>query len=263
MGIELKENEVFGEDGMIYCTKCCDVKSVRLPNGEIVRANCRCKEEENKEDAIAKKKYFNQNKYEKLRDSSLLGKRFFNCRFEDTSPSEGNEQIYKRCRNYCLNAKDVLEKGYGIYLYGNVGTGKSHLTACMSNDLMAQGYSVLFTNFITIGKKIKDTYGKTDTSELEFIDKITNIDFLFVDDIGTEVVQNSESWIQEKIYDVVNGRYNNLKPTIFTSNLSLSELHNKHNIAPATISRINAMSNAIMCMKGEDRRLMNIKKLPF
>jgi DNA replication protein DnaC len=113
----------------------------------------------------------------------------------------------------------VLERGTGIYLFGNKGTGKSRLTACMGNELMNNHYTVLYTNFSEISKKIIG-------SKEDFIKQLATIDFLFIDDFGTEKVTkgNEDIWLQEKVFEVINKRYIENKPIIFTSNYSLTTL---------------------------------------
>lgn len=73
--------------------------------------------------------------------------------------------------------------------------------------------------------------------------------FIMLDDIGAE---KATEWVEEFIYLVVNKRYENEHPMIFTSNLPLSQLAEK--IGDRTVSRIKEMCHIIK-LDGEDRRL--------
>ena len=114
---------------------------------------------------------------------------------------------------------------------------------------------------------IRDTFGKTDESEAKYIDRITTMDFLFIDDLGTERVQTKDGdlWLQEKVFDVLNRRYNAKKPTVFTSNYSLQELISERGLHERTVDRIAEMSNAIFKIEGQSYRFKarSEKKLLF
>lgn len=125
----------------------------------------------------------------------------------------------------------------------------------------------MFTNFFEITKEIKATYNKSSlTSEVDLINKISKIDFLVIDDIGTESMKKNgeDTWVQEKIYDVLNKRYNERKPTIFTSNNSFSELINERGMLDKSVDRIMEMSTVILKIEGQSfRRELRKVELPF
>ena len=160
--------------------------------------------------------------------------------FEGTDISDPRfKAIYQRCKKYCQVAQKV--NGIGIYLYGESGTGKTHLALCMANELI-QEYAVYYTTLSEIFKDIKEN---RDT-----ISSYTDADFLFIDDIGTESIND---WLNEVLYEIVNERYIQRKPTIYTSNYSLSELVKK-GVSSKTLDRINEVSE-IMRVEGQNYRL--------
>ena len=135
----------------------------------------------------------------------------------------------------------------------------------MINELINQYRTVLFTNFFEISKIIREAYNKRNSEE-ELINKITSVDFLFIDDIGTEVLKKNDedTWLQGVVFDVINKRYNNKKPTIFTSNHSIQELISQRGFMPKTVDRIIEMSSLILKIEGKSFRIENRKnKLPF
>lgn len=243
----LKDDE-FVKDEVIYCKKC---GGARIFTNEIfkVRCLCPCQAEARDKRAQEEKERERQQAIERLQRASLIGDRYKNVSFETTETGHNAtfDAAFIRCKRYCEVSNDVLKEGLGIYIYGDKGTGKSHLTACMANELMKKRKQVLFTNFSEISKMIRDTFGKTDESEAKYIDRITTMDFLFIDDLGTERVQSKDGdlWLQEKVFDVLNRRYNAKKPTVFTSNYSLQELISERGLHERTVDRIAEMSNAI------------------
>ena len=129
----------------------------------------------------------------------------------------------------------------------------------MVNELIKQHRPVLFTNFFEISQMIRGTFkGGLDT-EQNILEKISNIDFLFIDDLGTEkVTRNGEdNWLQDKIFEILNKRYNNKLPTIFTSNYSLEALDTQRGLMEKTVDRILEMSSAIIKIEGESHRIKN------
>ena len=265
--IELKEDEYI-KDGLVYCKLCNTPRSLFIKN-VLRRCLCDCLTQKRDDDAKAIEEAERLHNLEKLKINSLIGERYKNVTFENTMTGNNKtfDEAYIRCKRYCGVSRTVLNNGMGIYIYGDTGTGKTHITACMANTLINQGYSVLFTNFFEISKSIKSTFGRSEMSENDYINNLASIDFLFIDDLGTERVQSGDSdlWLQEKIFDVLNRRYNNKKPTVFTSNHSIKELVNDRGFMKKTVDRIIEMSVAILKIEGESYRRINRKKMeiPF
>ena len=243
MQCSLKEDEYIGEDGIIYCKNCNTKRRTDfLVFGKYMPVMCKCKEEEYNKEQERNNQLEKQRIVDKLKRTSLLGDKYKDATFEntDTLHNEDFKKIYTRCKNYCIASSKVLENGIGIYLFGNKGTGKSRITACMANELMNKYYTVLYTNFSEISKQIRETFNKSGESESDFLERLNSIDFLFIDDFGTEIVTKNgqDIWLQEKVFEVINKRYNNNKPIIFTSNYSLEQLIKERGIADKTVDRI-------------------------
>lgn len=269
----VNEDNTYIKDGLKHCSVCNEPLQTIINHpftGEerIVNCICKCEVEKMKREEEERRNFERQKEIEKLQKSSLLGDRYKNTRFDNTIIGENNmfDEAFKRCRNYCEVSSKVLENGYGIYIYGDSGTGKTHLTACMVNELIKQHRPTLFTNFFEISQIIRGTFKSNKDNEIDMIDKISNIDFLFIDDLGTEkVTKNGEdNWLQEKIFEILNKRYNNKKPTVFTSNYSLEELISARGLMEKTVDRILEMSSLILKIEGVSHRIKNRKTdIPF
>lgn len=252
----LNEQEEYIKDGDIYC-KECNTPRTCFGFTRKVRCLCECQTRKLAEQKEIEQRAERLRQLEKLKVASLLGERYKNVTFGKTDVSDADfAKVADRARKYCAAAGKVLEQGVGIYLYGSKGTGKTHLTACIANELMSNYYSVLYTNFSEISKSIRATYGNRGESEQAFIDKLATIDFLFIDDFGTESVarDGDDLWLQEKIFEVVNKRYNANKPIIFTSNYSLAEMIKNRGLADKTVDRISEMCEIIK-LDGKSYRL--------
>jgi len=260
-----------GEDGIKYCSKC----KTRRETAEIVPflnrrmpVMCECMQEAERKAEEQEKYRKKMKRLEELRSASLLGERYKNTTFDSTDTTVGGDfmKAYNRCRKYCEVSAEALQNGYGIYLYGNSGSGKTHLTACICNELLNNFQECLFTNFFEIAKMIRATFKRSNTDAETVIRRICEIDFLFIDDLGTEVLQRNgeDNWLQEQVFDIINKRYNNKKPTIFSSNHSLSELISDRGMMQKTVERIMEMSTAIIKVEGQSYRMKNRRKdVPF
>lgn len=268
IGLQINLEDTYeGDDGLLYCSKCHTLrvtKDVVELFGHHMPVACKCMRE-------ASQKAKEQDEYNrkmsiinKLRSASLLGERYKNTTFENTDLSVGGDFVkaYNRCKKFCEVADASLKHGYGIYLYGASGTGKTHLTACICNELISQYRQCLFTNFFEISKLIRSTWKKGNTEAEGIIKKICEIDFLFIDDLGTEILRKGgeDSWLQEQVFDIINKRYNNKKTTIFSSNHSLNELITERGMMEKTVDRIMEMSTAIIKISGESYRVKNRRK---
>lgn len=266
--IKIQDDE-YEKDGLIYCSKCNTPRTtiVNLFDKErMVRCICKCQKEEKDKEERIRKEIEKQIEIEKLQEASFLSERYKNVKFENciTGENESFDIAFGRCKKYCENSTEILKNGYGIYLYGDKGTGKTHLTGCMANELIKQHKQVLFTNFFEISKNIRSTF-KGNGSEADKINKIANVDFLFIDDLGTEKVtkEGEDTWLQEKIFEVINKRYNNMKPTIFTSNYSLQQLVQERGLLDKTVDRILEMSTAIIKIEGKSNRTIRKENTLF
>ncbi len=248
--------EEYIKDNLIYCKKCNTPRMCEGLFGRMVRCICKCQAEARDREEELERQKERLRIVDKIKRASLLGEKYKDVTFANTEkPTPEFTKIYNRCKRYCEVAREVLDKGIGIYLFGSKGAGKSHLTACMANELMNNYYSVLYTNFSEISKYIRSTFNKTTETEYDFLERLSSIDFLFIDDFGTELVTKNDQdlWLQEKVFEVINKRYNNNKPIIFTSNYSLRQLYEERGIADKTIDRINEMCE-IMKLEGDSFR---------
>lgn len=157
----------------------------------------------------------------------------------------------------------LRETRKGLYIHGPVGTGKTHIIWAMRkylNELCESNlkngisgpYSSLY-NTTELLHKIRAEFGRNSNDDL-LGEILENKSILFLDDIGAEKLSD---WVLETFYLIINRRYEDMRPTIFTSNLPISDLAER--IGDRTTSRIVEMCD-IFKLDGSDRRLDRIKK---
>ena len=128
------------------------------------------------------------------------------------------------CKGYAESFDKRLEAGGGLVLCGMPGTGKTHLAASIANHVIKEyKRSVIFISVISAMRKVKSTYSKTsEMTESEAIDSFTRPDLLILDEVGVQFGSEAEKMI---LFEIINIRYQNMKPTILISNLPHKELN--------------------------------------
>lgn len=104
-----------------------------------------------------------------------------------------------------------------LVLSGQCGTGKTHLAAAIANqNLTIANQTVMFTVVPDLLDHLRATFDPSRGIDYdERFNKIRNTFLLVLDDLGTE---NTTPWAREKLYQIVNHRYNERLPTVITTN---------------------------------------------
>ena len=138
---------------------------------------------------------------------------------------EGEDlERFRNAVNYCHEFVDKFKTTKeNLFLYGNVGVGKSFLSYCIAKELLDKGYSVLYFSSSQLFDTLKESDFGKDSKENLYTSKedIYNCDLVVIDDLGTEL---TNSYISAKLFSLLNERILRGKSTIISTNLSLMEL---------------------------------------
>jgi len=109
-----------------------------------------------------------------------------------------------------------------LVVIGGYGCGKTHLAAAIANQVIERGLPVLFVVVPDLLDHLRASFGpNSPVSYDERFNQVRNAPLLILDDLGT---QSSTAWAQEKLFQILNHRYNARLPTVITSNHSLEEI---------------------------------------
>lgn len=193
------------------------------------------------ERAIVERKIeFIKEKCKTLKQKSNLGRRFSERTFE-TFDKQKNTKAYVTATRYAKEFK--TNEGKGLLIAGPVGTGKTHLTAAIATYVMENFFVPV--KFITAVDLFNGLHNFDDS---RFAEDLKSVDLLVIDDLGKEKITD---WRLEKLFEIINARYEDYKPIVITTNYTNSELENR--IGAAIYSRICEMCRLVI-MDGEDRR---------
>ncbi len=186
------------------------------------------------------------------------------CRFEDfdlkyypdeyssvlkCSPREKMREILSFCKEY---ASSFEPDNQSLFMHGETGLGKTHLSLAIAGKAIEKGYSVIYNSAQNIFNELhKERFGKSDSNGA-FEAMVLECDLLVIDDLGTEF---QTQFTNSVLYNIINTRINTGLPTIISTNLTLSEIEN---IYSKKISSRIIGEYAILTFKGNDiRQLRN------
>lgn len=236
-----------GEDGLIYCGKCHTPVQCRITfegRERIMPCICKCQKEERERQEQRMKEEEQLLYVRRLKAAGIQERHLQDWTFASATDTP-SVQMAKR---YAENWKKVKSENLGLMLWGDVGTGKSFLAACIANALLEKGVPVLMTNFSKILNQMGAMYSD---ERYRYIASFNRFSLLIIDDLGIE--RNTE-YALEQVYAVIDERYKTGLPLIITTNLTISQLRNPEDVAHARIySRVLEMCTPVH-VPGHDRR---------
>lgn len=185
---------------------------------------------------------------------NYVGKRYQNMNFENFNIESNNEHAVNVAKDFVSKNSNTIN-GSGLIIMGKSGTGKTHLAAAIANKLIENDKIVLMGRLTTLLDMIKETFRDTTKSENELIELYSNVDMIIIDDLGTEKIS---SWALEKLYTIIQNRFENGLPIIITTRFDKKGLISRFNysndldLVDATISKLYQMCYGIT--------LKNVKK---
>lgn len=162
----------------------------------------------------------------------------------------GDESIgpLTEVRHWLASAKE----GQGLILWGAVGSGKTHLGAALLHEIIRMPRRCFFVAVPNLLDEIRASYSgkrRQQEGEEDLLRRACDVDVLLMDDIDAERVTD---WVAEKLFAIVNARYNDMLTTLVTTNLSPEALAKC--VGDRTVSRLVGMCKVVR-LQGDDRRL--------
>ena len=150
------------------------------------------------------------------------------------SPRENVTEILDKAHKFINDFGESNASG-NIYIYGDVGLGKTFLCNSIAKELLDRGFTVFYVTAIELFDIISQRIRLRDSADdiQKLYDFIYNSELLIIDDLGTET---NNSFIQSNLFDIINRRLLLKKSTIISSNMDIKDL--KEHYTERTASRI-------------------------
>jgi DNA replication protein DnaC len=173
-----------------------------------------------------KTKKFEQESVNRLKRYSNLGHlarfTFENLNPDGRSDDSRNKEQFRRCYEVAKSYAQNPERW--IVITGPSGCGKTHLTAAIVNFRINQGFPALFMVVPDLLDHLRTTFNpKSEITYDELFERVRNAPFLVLDDLGS---QSSTDWAEEKLFQVLNYRFNTQLPTVVTT-IALGHLNER------------------------------------
>ena len=232
--------------GLLMCGKCHTPKQCRpFPDSDIaVYCLCVCM----KADDDAMRERLRRNEIEQRRNicfhcSDLIGTVFADD--DGKAPT-----LTKTCKAYAENVTGVNSRDW-LLLWGDCGTGKSFMAACIANAAIDAGMTA---RFITVSEIEQHLWNSPDKAAV--YDEMNRTGLLVIDDFGCE---RRTDYMDEIKFNLIDGRLRSGKPCVITSNLTLNDF-----AAPVDLTQKRIISRIFERAKtfhvqGDDRRFAALK----
>lgn len=154
-----------------------------------------------------------------LRDSGIP-ERVKGCTFGSyVATTDAQKAALQAVMDFAESFEDHLKTGASLILAGKPGTGKGHLAAACMSKLMPR-YLPVYTTCLDMIRSVRETWRKDSKfTESQVLQELEDAALLVVDEIGVQYGTEGE---QTVIFDVLDRRYRQMRPSIFITNQDLA-----------------------------------------
>jgi DNA replication protein DnaC len=214
---------------------------------------CRCIAEESEEQRSARlRRYSNLGPLSRLTFDNLIE--------AGRSSNSRDQEVFALC---VATAREFADEPHGwLVLLGPSGCGKTHVAAAIANGCIQQGRPALFVVAPDLLDHLRASYssarppafagspggrsaGQAEADGMpaddlpydQFFEQVRNAPVLVLDDLGA---QSATPWAQEKLFQLINHRFNTQAPTVVTTALELENLDERlaSRLSDPSLSRV-------------------------
>ncbi len=199
-----------------------------------------------------------------------LSKRQLAQTFDVFSPSPGQEKAHRAALDFVSGFATATD-GKGLLFVGGVGSGKTHLAAAIANAVIEKldvsdkcaiqavnrddvnridsAPKIKIASTVSLFETVRNAHNKEGSSAQDITQAYAQAALLILDDMGAEKINE---WAAERMFEIIDHRYNQLLPTIITTNLQPEKL--KAVIGTRIFDRIREMCLLVTVDAGSQRK---------
>lgn len=197
-----------------------------------------------------------EGKAKAMLDALKVPKLYQGCDFESSWQLHGDQAAQTRQLRMRSAGLRYLSEWPDVHhwllvLRGSFGTGKGHWLWTVAQHVARHGGSARVLTLADLVREIRATWtaGATESDE-QVVRRFRTLDFLGIDEVSRHAFHGDN--LHQHLYDVLNDRVNNLRPTVLTSNESQEDL--AAILRPALWSRIHGAGGILEFGDGPDFR---------
>ena len=197
-------------------------------------------------------------------------------RFRNYSPEEEQREAFEAARAFAKAFIEDKNDGTGLLLIGGVGSGKTHLAAAIVNAVLdyipipdseaekafelgypegARPYRIRFVPTVGLLEEIRASYDSHENTQ-EIMQRYKSARLLVLDDMGAE---RPTEWVRERLFDIIDYRYNECLPVVVTSNANIPEL--RQHLGDRLCDRIRSMCKTVTVKAKSHRPTGDVRQL--
>tara|TARA_R100000781_G_scaffold110309_4_gene75707 strand:+ start:17523 stop:18302 length:780 start_codon:yes stop_codon:yes gene_type:complete len=207
------------------CEKHGEFEATGVPVGEKTRwspcPDCEAERIESSRERRHRKliDHGGQVRLERAMEQAAIPKRY-RTRTLDTynAQTSGQKRALSSAKRFADSFEDALDTGANLIMTGRPGTGKTHLAIGIAHQAMREGYTAMFMTTMNAIRVVRETYRNGEKTERKAIQQLAEPDLLILDEVGVQMGTDSERKI---LFEIINARYENMRPMILISNLDV------------------------------------------
>lgn len=173
------------------------------------------KEDQSRAEAEARAKLYRERMDGMLRASGIP-ERVKGCTFANfRADTDAQKSAMQSAMDFAQGFDARMKTGDSLIFAGRPGTGKGHLAAAVMNKLIPN-HLPIYTTCLDMIRAVRETWRKDSKhSESQVLREFEDAELLIIDEIGVQYGTDGEQTI---IFDVLDRRYRQMRPTIFITN---------------------------------------------
>ncbi len=231
------DSEVLLSDSGDICPECKGYGFIITEEGEAVPCGCRS-------GVLASERLSQTNIPPKFSQKTLAN-------FTASTHDKQRKELLEKAAEFVENFQSRQNQHQGILMIGKTGSGKTHLSVAILREIIVRGFTGLYFNVPEFLHSLRSSYqADTELLESDIIERTTRVDLLVLDDLGAE---RTSGWVRDRLYLIINRRYEQIKPIIVTTNLGFQALRDQ--VGERIVSRLYEMCPQQISFPEQDYRI--------